>query len=58
MTAVENAQENGTASVPETALTRIKAWWPLMGIALGLVLTVVWSAGLLGLFLLVVFADG
>ena len=58
MTAVENARGIGADMVPETAPARIKARrsdvWPLMGIGLGLVLTVIWTAGLLGLVLLLV----
>jgi hypothetical protein len=58
MTSIENAQEIAPVSVPDGVLARIKSLWPLMGIGLGLVLTVAWTAGLLGLFVLVVFADG
>jgi hypothetical protein len=55
MTAVEGAQEIGAASPPAavTPLATIKArladLWPLTMVALGLVLTIIWIASLLGL---------
>jgi hypothetical protein len=55
MTTVESAQEIGSTSsvaaeVPiATIRTRLAGLWPLTMVALGLFLTVIWTAGLLGL---------
>lgn len=56
MTAVESAQEIGAAPATSagapvaTVRDRLADLWPLTMIALGLVLSMIWTVGLLGLF--------
>jgi hypothetical protein len=58
MTAVEHAREIGAAAAPAATLTRIQDkvadLLPPVMIAAGLVLTVAWTAGLLGLLALLI----
>jgi hypothetical protein len=58
MTAVEHAQEIGAAPAPAATLARIQGkvadLLPPVMIAAGLVLTVAWTAGLLGLLALLI----
>jgi hypothetical protein len=56
MTTVETAQEMAAASVAAEAAapvmtfrTRLSDLWPLMMVALGVVLTIVWTASLFGM---------